>query len=169
MRTTKTIHLSGNSLSMTVKAENVGSRDLVLEEFCHNFISIDGMALGSDYQLDLPQCPDLGHERLRNRSGDRPGSMRGNGRGITFCEFSAIDTDYAVDPALVENKIPFTWTLRHLGARAWVRCEEGFQPSKVVAWAVDHIVSPEIVHGFTLKASAAHEWKRTWTFDANLT
>lgn len=165
LRATKTIEVTGNALSMTVRAENVGKRDLVLEEFCHNFLSIDGMALGSDYRLDLPQCPDLGTDRLRNRSGERPGSLRGNGRGLTFCEFSAIDTDYAVDPALVQNVTPFTWTLRHLGARAQVHCEEGFKPAKVVVWAVDHIVSPEIVHGFTLKAGESHEWTRVWTFD----
>jgi hypothetical protein len=165
LRTTKTIALSGNTLTMTIKAENVGGRDLDLEEFCHNFISIDGMAIGSDYQLDLPQCADLGSERLRNRSGDRPGSLRGNGKGITFCEYSAVDTDYAVDPDLVEDKAPFTWKLIHKGAHASVQCEEGYRPAKVVVWAVDHIVSPEIIHGFHLRSGETHEWTRVWTFD----
>ncbi|TDF91717.1 hypothetical protein [Paenibacillus piri] len=164
LRTTKTISLAGNSLTMTVKAENVGDKEMALEEFCHNFISIDGMAIGSDYQLELPQCPDLGYERLNNRSG-RPGSMRGNGKGITFCEFSAIDTDYSIEPNDMEDTVPFTWKMIHKGARAFVECEDRFKPSKIAIWAVDHMLCPEIIHGFHLMPYESNEWTRVWKFD----
>ena len=164
VRLTKEIRVSGNTMSMDVTVENVGEKPITMNEFCHNFISIDGMAVGSDYELDLPQCPDLGHERLNNRRGFS-GVLRGNGRGLTFCEFTAIDTDYAVQGADMEQTVPFTWTLRHKGARGMVAGRDYFIPKFIAVWAVDHIVSPEVVHEFTVEPGAAHSWKREWTFD----
>ena len=164
--TQKRISLAQNTLTMVITAENTGEKALELEEFCHNFLSIDGMAIGSDYQLSLLQGPDLGNERLPNRSGGRPGSMRGNGKGITFCEYSAIDTDYAIDPVQVEDSLPFRWSILHRGAKASVACEESFKPAKIAIWAVDHMFCPEIVHGFLLAPGETHTWTRTWTFDA---
>ncbi len=165
LKTTKTISVENNVLTMTISATNTGEKEMALEEFCHNFISIDGMAIGSDYQLDLPQCPFMGYDRLNNRSGGRPGSMRGNGKGLTFCEYSAIDTDVAIDTSEIEDTVPFLWNMYHKGAGASVLCKEGFKPSKIAIWAVDHIFSPEIVHGFSLKPGETHEWTREWTFD----
>ena len=164
LHTVKSISLSNDMMTMRIFAKNTGEKTLTLQEFCHNFISIDGMAIGSDYRIDLPQCPDLGYERLRNRSGDRPGSLRGNGKGISFCEYSAIDTDYAINPEAIANDVPFTWKISHQGARAYVECEESFKPVSAVIWAVDHIVSPEIVNGFTLEAGESTEYERTWRF-----
>jgi len=91
--------------------------------------------------------------------------MRGNGKGISFCEFSAIDTDYAIDTATVEAAIPFIWKMSHKGAGASVECEEGFVPSKIAIWAVDHMFCPEIIHGFSLKPGEVHQWTRRWKFD----
>lgn len=166
LRTTKTVTVEENTVTMTILAENVGEETISMEEFCHNFISIDGMAIGSDYRLELPQCPDLGRERLNNRSGTRPGSMRGNGRGLTFCEYSAIDTDLAIDPTLIADEVPFHWQLSHLGARASVACREGFRPSMIAIWAVDHMCCPEIIHGFELPPGQTHEWTRQWRFES---
>jgi len=168
LRTVKTVKVWENTLVMTVQAENVGQKSLFLEEFCHNFISIDGMAIGSDYQLELPQGPYLGYSRLHNRSGGRPGSMRGDGKGLTLCEYSAIDTDFAIDTQDIEETIPFHWKMTHKGARASVACDEGFKPYKIAIWAVDHMLCPEIVHGFTLEVGEIHRWTRKWTFDNDI-
>jgi len=167
LRSVKTVSVHDNVLTMTVEAENTGDKTLSIEEFCHNFISIDGMALGSDYRLDLPGCPSLGYHRLDNRSGGRPGSMRGNGKGLTFCEFSAIDTDYAIEAANVDDAVPFMWRLTHLGARSSVEGLDYFKPHKIAIWAVDHMVCPEIVHNFNLTPGQQHTWKRQWTFTSD--
>ena len=164
MGTVKTVSVEGNSLTMIVEAENTGEKEISAEEYCHNFISIDGMAVGSDYLLELPQCPDLGHNRLTGRDG-RPGSLRGNGKGITFCEFSAIDTSFSVNTEELGKTAPFTWRMIHRGAGAAVECEEGFVPSKIAIWAIDHMLCPEIFHGFTLKPGEKHKWTRRWKFD----
>lgn len=164
MKSTRIVTVEGNCMILVTEAENTGEKEIQMQEFCHNFISIDGMAVGSDYRLDMPRIPDLGRERLNNRRGFS-GVMRGAGKGITFCEFTAIDTDFAVDGADIEPEVPFNWKMTHLGARAYVEGADYFVPQKVAVWGVDHILSPEIVHGFVLKPGERHQWKRSWRFD----
>lgn len=164
IKSTKTITVEENGMIMTIQVENTGEKDIQMQEFCHNFISIDGMAVGSDYRLDMPQIPNLGYERLNNRRGFS-GVLRGNGKGITFCEFTAIDSDFAIDGSVIEKTIPFRWKMTHLGAKAYVEGEDYLIPQKVAVWGVDHVLSPEIVHGFTIKPGERHQWKRCWKFD----
>lgn len=163
LRHTKTIRIRDNSMTMETRVENVGDKAVDMDEFCHNFISIDGMAVGSDYGLELPQCPDLGYERLNNRRGFS-GAMRGNGKGITFCEFTAIDTDYAIQGKDIEQTIPFTWRMYHKGAKAYVSGEDYFVPKFIAVWGVDHMLSPEVIHEFRVEPGESHEWKRVWKF-----
>lgn len=164
VKTTKIITVAGNLMTMVTRMKNVGEKEMTINEFCHNFISIDGMAVGSDYELDLPQVPDLGDERLNNRRGFS-GAMRGKGKGITFCEFTAIDTDYAVMGCDIQSVVPFTWKLSHKGARGYVAGEDYFVPKFIAIWGVDHILSPEVIHEFTIEPGEEHEWKRSWRFD----
>jgi hypothetical protein len=164
LQSTKTIIVKDNTITMTICAENVGEKPLSIKEFCHNFISIDGMALGSDYHLSLPSIPDQGDQRMNNRSG-QSGSFRGEGHGLTFCEFSPIATDVAFDPAELARSDVFCWKLRHDGAKMWVQAEDFYQPAKFCVWAVDHIVAPEVSIGFTLQPGQSQQWTRRWTFD----
>lgn len=163
MRSEKTVSVDGNTVTVITKVENTGKKEIHMEEFCHNFISIDGMAVGSDYELSMPQIPDLGYERLTNRRG-YSGVMRGNGKGITFCEPTVIDTDFYVDGKDIEPTIPFTWKMIQKGAKAYVEGEDYFVPGKLPIWGVDHMLSPEVVHCFTLKPGETTEWKRVLKF-----
>ena len=143
MRSIRRITVQDDTITMVTEAQNVGEKDIHMREFCHNFMSIDGMALGSDYHLSMP------HVR---------------GHGLTFCEFSAIATDVAFDGADIEDKVPFVWKLRHDGAKMWCQAEDYYHPFRVAVWAVDHIVAPEVNHTFSIAPGESHSWKRVWAF-----
>lgn len=164
MRTKKKISVMGNQICMEIEAENCGEKIIHMQEFCHNFISIDGMAVGSDYELEIPLAPDLGDARIPNRRGFS-GNFRGNGKGVTFCEFTPIDTDLSIDTEKLEKALPFQWKMTHKGAGAYVQEEDSFLPGQINIWGVDHILSPEIVHVFDLELGETEKWTRTWTFD----
>ena len=163
LKSAKTVSVVGNTVTLVTRARNVGEKTINMQEYCHNFLSIDGMALGSDYVLDLPGVPDQGNRRMKNLGGSF-GSFRGHGRGVTFCEYSAVATHIGFKPEELDSAVPFTWTLSHLGAGLYVRGEEYFTPSAVSVWAIDHIVSPEINVGFAIAPGEAYEWKRRWEF-----
>lgn len=163
LKSTKTISVKDTTITMVIKAENVGEKALELREFCHNFLSIDGMAVGSDYHITMPAIPEQPPVRLLNRNA-KSSSFRGDGHGLTFCEFSAIDTDIAFQQTEIQPTIPFEWTIRHDGAQMWVKGADYYHPFRVAVWAVDHILAPEVNHTFTIRPGESHEWKRTWTF-----
>ncbi len=164
LRCKKEITVNDNRIIMTISVENTGEKEISLHEYCHNFLSIDGMSAGPDYCLEIPGIHDLGYERLIDSNGLST-HLKGNGKGITFCEHTAIGTFYSVDTANISENIPFTWTLSHKGAKASVEAEEYFTPSRINIWGVDHMLCPEMMHQFSVKPGEIHEWKRSWKFD----
>lgn len=163
VKAVKTVSVEGDTMTMEICLENAGEKAIRMEEFCHNFISIDGMAVGSDYQLDMPQIPDMGYGRIPNRRGFS-GVLRGNGHGYTFCEFTAIDTDTFVEGKDIRPEIPFCWRLLHKGAGAYVEGKDYYVPGGVAVWGVDHMLCPEVIHRFLLEPGESHSWKREWKF-----
>lgn len=168
VRQTRVLKVEGTTLTTEATWENVGEKEITTSEYCHNFISIDGMAVGSDYRLHIPALRDLGTERLRGRRGAY-GSLRGDGKGLTFAEYSAIasDTQFLAED-FEEQLVPFPWELKHLGAKACVQGRLSFMPEKIVVWTVDHMVCPEIFHVFTVKPGESYTWCRSWTFNKEI-
>ncbi|MGT2910489.1 hypothetical protein ACVR1I_02100 [Streptococcus cameli] len=40
------------------------------------------------------------------------------------------------------------------------------EPTSLLLWATDHIVSPEIIQTITIAPGETHSWRRQWTFEA---
>lgn len=164
VRMERHIAVRENRIAMTSRMANVGEKQLCADDYCHNFFSIDGMALGSDYVLSMPGIPDMGNGRLKNMCGEN-GSLRGCGHGFTFAEMSAVASDYAIAGQDIEQKGAFSWKLIHHGAKASVEETDGFQPKRICLWSVDHIVCPEVFCRIDLSPGEEKEWTRTWTFE----
>lgn len=163
----KTIRIEDNVLILEATITNVGEKAFETEEYCHNFLSIDGMAISPDYRLDLPDMNDLGQERLDGFGGYDHNNFIADGKAIAFekCEtdvsLSVLSTDKA---SLGET---FTWKLSHKGAQASVTGIDHVKPTSLLLWATDHIVSPEIIQTICLAPGQSHTWSRRWIFEAN--
>lgn len=160
----KTIRLSGNAVTMEVTATNEGEAAVDTMEYCHNFISIDGMAISPEYEVDLPDLPDMGTEQKLNMRGE-PCNWKGNGKGLTFVQCTTDCAHVRVPLEGLQNEDIFHWTLRHRGAKAWVKVTEYFRPEKMTIWSVDHMVSPEVFYHLLLQPGEMKTWKRQWVFD----
>ncbi|MFC3927649.1 hypothetical protein ACVR05_07860 [Streptococcus caprae] len=162
----KKLSIEGNSLVLEATITNVGERAIETEEYCHNFISVDGMAISPDYRLELPDMPDLGSKRLEGFGGYDHNNFIADGKAIRFenCEtdvsLSLLSTEGAADGET------FTWKLLHKGAKASVTGVDRVQPTSFLLWSVDHMVSPEIVQTIRIAPGESHSWSRRWTFEA---
>lgn len=165
LREHKKISVSENVLLVEYCFENVGEKVLKLEEYCHNFLSIDGMAISPDYQLELPCMRDFGNEEILSVCG-KECNLVGKGHGLTFKRAELAVSLADVDTTDIRQTAPFCWKLRHVGAKSWVEGEESFVPSRVTVWATDHIVSPEFIHAFTLAPGEKRVWSRKMVFDS---
>ena len=70
-----------------------------------------------------------------------------------------------VEEREITSETEFRWTLTHRDSPVRVSEEVSRRPHRVVVWAVDHIVSPEVFCQFCLLPGQRETWTRTWTFD----
>lgn len=162
----KTIRIEENRLILEGEITNLGDRVIETEEYCHNFLSIDGMAISPDYRLELPDMPDLGAERLQGFGGYDHNNFIADGKAIRF---DKCETDVSLSVLSIEkyDKDSFTWKLLHKGAKASVTGIDEVKPTSLLLWATDHIVSPEIIQTIRLEPGQSFSWKRTWIFEAD--
>jgi hypothetical protein len=137
-----------------------------MSEYCHNFLSIAGMAIGPDYDLEFPGLKQKSAEK-ETFTGRNGGTMSivGDGRNFTFSAFSGKSSNLSIDISGALS--PFSWRLANSAAKSSVEETDDFMPAAVSVWAVDHIVSPEIFNHFVVKPGEAKKWSRQWKFDAH--
>jgi len=156
---TRTLSVAGNKLLETVELKNVGSAAFEAEEYCHNFLTIDGMAVGPAYRVEIPCMKDRGGAVYDD-------FIVGDGSAFAF-------RDYRKRPAFVAlgggefdlpDGAPFRWALLNRDAGVRVDGEDRIRFSRVQLWLVDHMISIEAFHKLDLAPGAQDAWTRSWTF-----
>ncbi len=163
----KILEAKENRLTITKYIKNTGEKTISGEEYCHNFLSIDGMALGPDYELKMPQV--TGIEKAANiLTEGKPSAFWGTDEGITLKEYLAEPSMMYLEKNVISKEAPFTWIMSERRSRASVTCAEAFSPGRIALWAVDHILSPEAFRQFMLRPGEAASWSRMYLFDCIL-
>lgn len=160
----KIVTVKNNQIFMETQIMNVGTKAIDTEEYCHNFLSLDGMALGRDYELMLPIIKQQPRRRLMNCNDER-GCFCGIPGGVGFCEMAAVASMLIFPDEEINKEINASWTMYHHGAGISVSEEDSFPASWVGIWATDHILSPEIKHRISIKPGEKDTFTRCWTFD----
>ena len=163
MKEQRKISVSGNTLTVEVRLQNVGEKAFSTREYCHNFFSIDGMAVSADYYLELPNLKELGVRDIPNLY-PNPCNFHADGSGIELLRDERATSLAKLPIDGMDERLPFCWKLSHKGAKAFVEGEDHIRVSGVTLWEVDHIFSPEIFQTLTLKPGETAEWKRVLRF-----
>lgn len=159
------IEVKGNSVYMKCTLKNVGEKPLITEEYCHNFLSIDGMAISPDYRLDIPAL-HFGKGRLENKY-PTPCNFVMDGTGILLerAELAVSLADLPMEN--YDGERPLRWSLSHKGARGRVSGSDDIPVDSVTLWATDHLISPEILQRISLLPGEKATWSREWTFECD--
>ncbi|MCC8162320.1 MAG: hypothetical protein LIO86_03910, partial [Lachnospiraceae bacterium] len=123
----KTVSVHDNVLTMETEACNSGERPVSTREYCHNFLCINGMSLGPDYSIELPDLGDFGTDTQIDIYGN-PCNWCGDGHGFTLSRSSAEVAYIHVDLSSLHETEYFTWIIRHKGDGAWVEGHDYFRP-----------------------------------------
>ena len=160
LKHTKRITVDDNIIKMNTILENTGEKEIVMQEYCHNFLSIDNLPLGPDYSIDIPGLSDRGTEVLA-------GTIKGNGKGYAFSGYNpkAAMVEAGEDEML--DIAPFPWKMSNRNSPAFIEVTEYFKPVALAMWAIDNIISLEVYKGVRLQPGGTHEWLRTWLFDSS--
>lgn len=161
----KSVEISENTIKIKQTVTNVGEKEISMQEYNHNMISIDGMAIGSDYKIKMENIFPL-------ETGILPEAVDGYAQNFEFVDGEFRIRKYSQKASVfmlpTENIIKgdsFRWTMANSGVHAKVEVEDGFTPAVVAFWTVDHVLSVETMHDISVKPGESESWERSWTFD----
>lgn len=151
-----------NRITMEMQLANAGERAFTVCEYCHNFFSLDGMALGPEYSLTLPGGLHMDQRVLMRKEGAELFDIAGNTVRPRHASFTPASFRLETDD--ICGDVPFVWCLHHDGADVTVEGTEFFRPFEVNIWANDHMFCPEVFFHRSLRPGQSCEWKRQWSF-----
>jgi hypothetical protein len=185
-RLTKTVTVQDATLEIAYHLENVGQKPIQTNEYCHNFMGIDGHLMGPDYTLRLPypvrfEEPPPGMLRRA-----LPGFLRkivpdallapvarllmrrmGQVLVVNGSEISLRETPQRpfyrrlIGYALTEQP---QFELVHTPSGAGMREIDDFAPCRVALWGTTHVISAEIFCPIDVQPGDAQTWTRRYEF-----
>lgn len=156
------ICVEDNRIIMQTRLSNVGTRVVTFREYCHNFLSLDGMALGPEYTLTLPGGRNMDQRVLERKEGAELFAVHGSIVRPRHASFAP--ASFQLNGEDICDEVPFVWRLHHDGAAVTVEGTEFFKPSGVKIWANDHMLCPEVFFHRSLQPGQSCQWKRQWSF-----
>lgn len=160
----RTIRVEENRIISDVQLRNVGEKPIDIVEYCHNFISIEGMAVGPDYTIDFPQIQDLsGQEQMDAERGTKTNFLT-NGKGFRMKQFEPGDYSVALTDYSFYKEEPFLWRVANSAAGAYVEGKDSINLSRVKIWTADHMICPEIYQQISLQPGECVNWCRELSF-----
>jgi hypothetical protein len=153
----KTVAVHNNELSVTVHVTNTGQHPIEGGEYCHNFLTINGMAIGPDYSVEFEDVKNLSLENVS-------GVMTCRDKTVTFTRYDREAAQAFVPMDSIIRRDAFRWTLRNPSGGAYIKAREEIDICRLVLWAADHMVSVESFHKLSLQPGASGQWTRRWVF-----
>lgn len=153
VKMTKTISVKDNTLVIDYRLENVGSKPLKTEEYCHNFIAVNNNNIGPGYVLKFPY--DINAE-------DIPEIMNIKGSEIRWNNVP--EKDFYCRPRGFNSVKKHYWELLYEPQRVGVREYSEFPIQMVAVWGSTHVVSPEVFIDVNIAPGETQEWSRKYEF-----
>ncbi len=180
-RQTKTLTVMENQLEVAYRMENTGNKPIRTNEYVHNFIGIDGLLLGPEYQVIFPypvvfekaNAPVVGLMKLL------PGFLRAR-IDRAYAEKSIEPLEAQGDHIQIKHMPQRSfycrmqgfqrsdqpqWELRHLTSGVSMREYDDFAPCRVAMWGEAHVISVEVFVAIDLQPGESMSWKRRFEFN----
>jgi hypothetical protein len=153
----KEIELYESSFTIKYYLQNTGEKDIITNEYVHNFTAINNDLIGSNYTLNFPfqLKPELFEEtvnpELKVDIGQNEIKFNGTPKDPFF--FSNLTGGENVDAE---------WELINLESKIGIRETGSFQTNKVNLWGWKHVISPELFFHIFIKPGQSTEWSRNY-------
>jgi hypothetical protein len=154
---TKEIKVTDNGFKVDYKLENTGVKEIITDEYIHNFIGIDNDFIGPNYDLKFPFQikPTLFEETVNPEQKIAIGK-----NDIRFIETPEIP--FFFSNLSGNEKIDASWELTNLKSKISVKETGNFKTNKVNIWGWKHVVSPELYFNIAMKPGKSSEWSRNY-------
>lgn len=153
VKMTKKISVEDNKLFIDYRLENVGSKPVITEEYCHNFFAVNNNKIGAGYLLRFPY--DINPDCVPDVMDIKDREIRWN---------TVPSKDFKCSPQGFHNAKPHYWELLFEPDRAGIREYSEFPVANVAIWGTTHVVSPEVFININIKPGETKEWTRKYEF-----
>ncbi len=153
----KEIELHESSFTIKYYLQNTGEKDIITNEYVHNFTAINNDLVGNNYILKFPfhLKPDLFEKtvnpELKVDIGEN--EIKFNSRPKEQFFFSNLTGGEYVHAE---------WELINLKSKIGIRETGSFQTNKVNLWGWKHVISPELFFNIFIKPGQSIEWSRNY-------
>ena len=154
------ISLIDDELIEKITLFNKGNKDIINEEYCHNFISLKGEDISPSDILNVPVIKDPVNAEDGDFYFDSVNSyfaFKDYPNSPYYLKFSEVNK--------IENaKDNIAWTLKSKENSSEISEIIDFTPSRVAIWGYYYTVCCEIFKGINIKPGFNDTWTRKWKF-----
>lgn len=154
----KMISITENDIFIHYFLKNLGNKDIVTSEYCHNFISIDKREVVDGYTLEFP----FKVEPTKFGENVNPGNVV-DILGNEFRWKAVPKSDFFFSnlgkPTEVKD---YYWKLYNSQSKVFISEWVDVEPSHLNLWGKGYVVSPEIFVPIYLKSGEEMKWMRRY-------
>jgi len=153
----KEIQLAESGFILKYYLQNTGEKDIITDEYVHNFTSINNDLIGNKYVLKFPfqlkpgLFGEMVNPELKVDIGQNEIKFNGSPKEQFF--FSNLTGNKNVDAA---------WKLINRKSKIAFSESGSFQTNKVNLWGWKHVISPELFFKINIKPGQSTEWTRNY-------
>jgi hypothetical protein len=153
----KDIELHENGFAIHYNLVNTGEKEIRTSEYVHNFISMNGDNIGSNYSLEFPFQfrPDEFEETVNPE-----GKVELGQKEVRFK--ASPKEQFFFSPLNGSEKVDAQWKLTHLKQGLALSESGSFRTKRVNLWGWSHVVSPELFQTISLMPGKSTAWTRTY-------
>ncbi len=154
----KEIELQDSGFTIQYYLENTGEKDIITDEYNHNFTAINKDLTGPNYVLKFPfqLRPQLFAEVVNPEGKVNLGQNEITWKGTPKEQFFYSNLTGS------EN-VKAAWELIDLEYNIAISETGSFQTNKVNLWGWQHVISPELFINIFLKPGQSTEWSRKYS------
>lgn len=154
---TKKIELHETNFIIKYSLKNTGKKNIITDEYVHNFTSINNDLLGPNYKLEFPF--EL-NSKLFNDYVNPEQKVDIKKNNIAFNSTPA--TPFFFSNLSGGKEVEAKWKLLNQANNLAISEVASFKTTKVNLWGCGHVVSPELFFNIFIKPGETDEWSRTY-------
>jgi len=153
----KEIELHDSSFTIKYHLKNTGEKDIITDEYNHNFTAINEALIGKNYALKFQfrLKPELFDEAVNPEGKVDIGQSE-----ITFS--GSPQEQFFFSNLTGSENVRAEWELINLKSKIGISEIASFQTNKVNLWGWKHVISPELFFKIFLKPDQSIEWSRNY-------
>ena len=151
---TKIIKIIDNKLTIDYKLRNIGNERICINEYCHNFISINETKIGADYSVKLPIAVTYQSEN---------DELSINGNLATWKKECSRQFYYGISAS--DESLGKLWTISHNKLGVSISERVSCDVIRFALWGKEHVISPEMFIKIQLGPEEEKCWQREFEFN----